>query len=649
MTKKINWVFEPRGSKQSRVGEYIPGKILQSRKLEPISVYAREGGQNTKNQPLNKNQPVNVEIKLIELTGNTLKEYLENLRWNTLRNHIKACSDVRTESAFSINLKSALKELDDTNSLFILNIEDSNSIGLTGPEGDDDEKSSFNFVNLCKATFFTAENASSSRGGSYGVGKSIFWNCSKISTVLFSSQVNETKKNPSGLRIFGRCELASHKVNQDTHTGQGFFGEPKREIELRSKGTKFEYEAANSLWDDKELAKKLYIDRDINKGTGATISIVGINEELYKNGQEGHEILQGIKEQFEKFFWPSLVSPKKLNLSFKYQRNSKIRNDFDDLLRVDLSKWQHFIDAADTSKSKTVKVANTANSISKRKLTIKLPKRKIKIKEIKDKDDFITPYEFSIKRGDKNSSNHEEADRIALIRGFGMVAEYYRPFASSISSSLPYFGVVKVGELLGQTEANFKSEVFFKDLEPALHDRWDSKTKGLDTKYNKVKRVVDEFYANIDDSLIEILGEEVIESNKGPELLAKMLNLGFRGKKETDFIISSENIKAVPQEKYKWNVSGTIRISDFPKTKKNIWSVGFGFSIKEETSRGDKIPFSKILFIENDNVNLLNDTNGAKVEVSEIKNFSFEGEIDLEKVVGKQDPKLFAINFYTAN
>ena len=36
-----------------------------------------------------------------------------------------------------------------------------------------------------------------------------------------------------------------------------------------------EVEVADALWDQNELAKKLYIDRDINKGSGATISIVG--------------------------------------------------------------------------------------------------------------------------------------------------------------------------------------------------------------------------------------------------------------------------------------------------------------------------------------------------------------------------------------
>ena len=83
------------------------------------------------------------------------------------------------------------------------------------------------------------------------------------------------------------------------------------------------------------------------------------------------------------------------------------------------------------------------------------------------------------------------------------------------------------------------------------------------------------------------------------------------------------------QGKYLWKVSGTIRISDFPKSKskdkKNKWNVGFGFSIKEETSRGDKIPFSKISFIENENVRILDNKNETKVEVTDIKNFSFDG------------------------
>ena len=111
MSKNIDWVFAPRSPSQSAVGDYIPGKILQSRRLNEISIYAREGGQNTKNQPLDENKPVNVEVKLIELTGNSLKEYLKNLQWDKLKKHIQACSSVRTQSSFSVNLKNALNEI----------------------------------------------------------------------------------------------------------------------------------------------------------------------------------------------------------------------------------------------------------------------------------------------------------------------------------------------------------------------------------------------------------------------------------------------------------------------------------------------------------------------------------------------------------
>ena len=62
-----------------------------------------------------------------------------------------------------------------------------------------------------------------------------------------------------------------------------------------------------SLWDNDDLAKKLYVDRDIKKGTGATISVVGLKDDFYEDGHEGHEILKGIKEQFEKFFCPLLL------------------------------------------------------------------------------------------------------------------------------------------------------------------------------------------------------------------------------------------------------------------------------------------------------------------------------------------------------
>jgi hypothetical protein len=413
---------------------------------------------------------------------------------------------------------------------------------------------------------------------------------------------------------------------------------------------------AHSVWDNHKLAKDLFIDRDLKKKTGATISIVGFDESKAKDyGLEGHEILIGIKKQFEKYFWPALaIHPKKLNLTFIFQRNLKIREEYNELLKIDLSEWENFIEAANMNvDSKELKnIANKENYISKKILNIKLPPRKILIPELEEKikDYTNTNVELSVKRGKKEEIKSSEANKVALIRGFGMVVDYRRPELTSLSSTLPFFGVVKVGKLLGNQKKEIISETFFKDHEPELHDRWDAKVKGIENKYNKSGKTITEFFELIDSNLLKMCGEEETEGNKGPELLSSMLNMGFKGGEKTEYRISSENIKAIPISKYTWSVSGIINISDYPKSEEGkinkSWEVEFGFSVKEETSRGDKLPFKKIECI-GENIETISQHIGIKLKVTNSKQFSFTGELDLKDFLLGQNPKFCAINFYT--
>lgn len=363
----------------------------------------------------------------------------------------------------------------------------------------------------------------------------------------------------------------------------------------------------------------------------------------------------GIKKQFEKYFWPALaIYPKKLNLTFIFQRNLKIREEYNELLKIDLSEWENFIEAANINvDSKELKnIANKENYISKKILNIKLPPRKILVPELdeKIKDYTNTNFELSVKRGEKDEIKSPEANKVALIRGFGMVVDYRRPELTSLSSTLPFFGVVKVGKLLGNQKKEIISETFFKDHEPELHDRWDAKVKGIENKYNKSGKTISEFFELIDNNLLKMCGEEETEGNKGPELLSSMLNMGFKGGEKTEYRISSENIKAIPISKYTWSVSGIINISDYPKSEEGkinkSWEVEFGFSVKEETSRGDKLPFKKIECI-GENIETISQDTGIKLRVTNSKQFSFTGELDLKDFLLGQNPKFCAINFYT--
>ena len=196
MTENLDWVFEERHPEETASGEDVSGRVLTSRNLSELAILGREGGQNTLNQPtdITGRTAVDVEIKLIELTGNYKNDYLANLRWDKLEKHLEASANRSAQANASLQLQKSLLDIKNPRkSLFILNIEDSNCYGLTGPEGEDSAIKNPNFFHLCKATFFTSETPQSIRGGSFGVGKSILWNCSKISTVLFSSLVDENK------------------------------------------------------------------------------------------------------------------------------------------------------------------------------------------------------------------------------------------------------------------------------------------------------------------------------------------------------------------------------------------------------------------------------------------------------------------------
>ena len=126
----------------------------------------------------------------------------------------------------------------------------------------------------------------------------------------------------------------------------------------------------------------------------------------------------------------------------------------------------------------------------------------------------------------------------------------------------------------------------------------------------------------------------------------------FRGGKKLSHQISTKNITATTQDKYLWNVSGTIEISDYPETEKKNkdkkWTVNFGFTIKEETSRGDKIPFEKIDFFDDQSVEIDNKESGVSVSITNSKSFSFRGILDLKKILKNQNPAFCALKFYTS-
>ncbi len=120
--------MKKRHPEESAAGDDVSGRVIRSNKLDDLAILGREGGQNTLNQPIDEKfeTPVNVEIKLIELTGTYKYDYLRHLRWDSLKKHIEASAKRSEQQISALQLKRSLDEInDDRKSLFILNIEDS--------------------------------------------------------------------------------------------------------------------------------------------------------------------------------------------------------------------------------------------------------------------------------------------------------------------------------------------------------------------------------------------------------------------------------------------------------------------------------------------------------------------------------------------
>ena len=125
MNKNLDWVFEERHPEETASGEDVSGRVIRSPKLSELAVLGREGGQNTLNQPtdITGKIPVDVEIKLIELTGSHKNDYLANLKWNKLEKHLEASASRSSQNSSSLALQKSLADIKNSRkSLFLLNI-----------------------------------------------------------------------------------------------------------------------------------------------------------------------------------------------------------------------------------------------------------------------------------------------------------------------------------------------------------------------------------------------------------------------------------------------------------------------------------------------------------------------------------------------
>jgi hypothetical protein len=265
-----------------------------------LASLARESAQNSNDARLDGPR-ADLVYSFIRLTGDARIRFEEAIRWNEdLKPHLSAMADAAEGAVSAGQLQSGLKAVDSSDALVLLRIADYGARGLTGPEFAEGDAAEYgNFIKLCRLDLYSGKDRAA--GGSFGLGKAVYWRFSRLQTVLFNSTIpsEEAVNSQSRNRLIGVNQGVVHKSNGANYQGRGFFGL------LDDKG----YVA--SAWDDAELVKALRLTRNDDR-PGTSALLVGFYdpdepEKGLGDVKELESFAKRLEAAIEEDFWPLLT------------------------------------------------------------------------------------------------------------------------------------------------------------------------------------------------------------------------------------------------------------------------------------------------------------------------------------------------------
>jgi hypothetical protein len=457
-------------------------------KLEPI---VRESIQNsidaniTENELNRDSQPCEVLFQYYPLVGEEKSIFLETINFdNTLLDHL---------------LKSKTKDISNKDAKILFNtknnvefplfaIHDFNTTGLLGEENPKGEEKS-SFAALCKDEGNTEKEQTKTKGGSYGMGKTVFWKFSQTRTVLFLSVTKHPETEETKIRLFGVTKLGYHELDNTGYDGIGYFGE-----QVDENGENYTVSAWYDDLDDPDLdfiPKQIRDQRIDEKGKllkGTSIIIIGIEPtndfDLQKNG---HTSLFNLDEEILKWFWPA-ITINKLKVyvesdehDWKSEHNS---SDMDDLESISDSKIYPMVKLFKKIEENRELIKNNEKvmGINYKIGVVEFPKPKDSQNNVNDSGEFL----LAIKLDSyfENVISDEHSNQIAFIRGAFSVVEYQNqkpPLGGE-----KYWGILLAGEAFG-SELGFDSNLLLDDFlryaETPSHDQWNYHKSKLSNIY----------------------------------------------------------------------------------------------------------------------------------------------------------------------
>lgn len=517
MVDKIGWMFE----ESSSLGIVNNDNAAVARFNGSIKTFLREAIQNSADAlwPRVASDLPNVEIniKIRKLTGRKKTEFLKSLEWDDLKRHLDAVANSDSNiDALNIQIAEALRLLE--KGLFLISIEDFNTSGLFGQEPlRNGEDGYLEYVNSEDPNAFTAAaygigvNAKldPTAGGAFGFGKFALMKASMFHTLLFNSNISdissprkEGERNVNltdysdGMksnRFVGQCGLADHRIEKDGRLEEfgstGQFGKLGTYTKPNRQGGENILDKVGSVWDNKDLVKSLYLDR--NNEAGTSVMIVGYNPTLDIDDKkyediELQEIVNVIRETVSINFWPSIVKNPKFGRNLEvsveaYENDQTIlqKEKIDPSIYMEpyISLYKEYEEGLDNPEHNFTdkESLNEVGSSAARVLHLEIPKTK-SINHIgKEKYHPEVNHDMAILTKVLSRSNpkvpKECINTIALVRGPGMIVNY--EFSTQLRNVPKSFvSVAFAGTFAQSDEDSVVAERFFRNAENVKHDEW---------------------------------------------------------------------------------------------------------------------------------------------------------------------------------
>ncbi len=528
IAQKVGWHFYDGGQSAPRFGG-DPTKHAVDHNTES---FVREVLQNANDQALPNDMPVEVTFRLVELSGDELREFLEAIGWESeLRDRIGAVAESDRGRGFQ-QFQDELE--DDDPSLRVLVVEDRNTTGLTGSWSEDS-----NYAALVRDELYS-QKQDETAGGSYGLGKSVLWTFSGASTVVFNSYLSEPTEGGNRQRLIARTKLPTHSLSGDETEYQGAGW-------LCTIDDSEDDPKPRSMWGStaESLAERLGVDRPNTPGTSAMV--VGFRDPARDHTPSLESLGRELVDAAAKYFWPAMYRD---DLVVNVQVGSETTEvDVDEHSAV-----QPFVDAYANRYNGETRL-ETPGDVAGRDIEMNLPRKADRSET--DSGPVRLAARLASPVDDPTLRNH-----VAMFRGAGMVVKYYDQSRVSFGDR-NFFGVLAAGTARS-TGAPRKSDEeidrFLRFAEPPEHDEWES-TENLKQQYMQgYKKAIDYLEADIREELRNLVSRSGRGERELPENVLKKFPIHGQGRRSSS-PASSKSFELDGTaffERDRWRFSGSV-------------------------------------------------------------------------------------------